>query len=77
MESTSVTAEHRPLPTTLTDPTFLVRAALFRRVDPADFSLLRRQQGLEVILQPYYGQGASEEEIRDVVKRAEAFYLCS
>ncbi|GAA6045555.1 hypothetical protein NBRC10513_007915 [Rhodotorula toruloides] len=57
METTTVTSEHRPLPTTLTDPTFL--------------------QGLEVILQPYYDQGASEDEIRDVVKRAEAFYLSS
>ncbi|BGP25134.1 hypothetical protein JCM10295v2_004054 [Rhodotorula toruloides] len=34
-------------------------------------------QGLEVILQSYYDQGASEDEIRDVVKRAEAFYLSS
>lgn len=36
MESTSVTVEHRPLPTTLTDPTFLVRASLLRRVDQAN-----------------------------------------
>ncbi|BGP08602.1 hypothetical protein OF846_003627 [Rhodotorula toruloides] len=57
METATATTEHRILPTTLTDPTFL--------------------QGLDLILQPYYDQGASEDEIRDVVKRAEAFYLSS
>lgn len=30
-----------------------------------------------MILQPYYDQGASDDEIGDVVKRAEAFYLSS
>ncbi|GAA6009116.1 DUF5572 domain-containing protein [Rhodotorula paludigena] len=34
-------------------------------------------RGLETILQPYYARGASQDEIDDVVKRAEAFFLSS
>ncbi|GAA6063305.1 hypothetical protein JCM10212_006715 [Sporobolomyces blumeae] len=34
-------------------------------------------QGLESILAPYYARNASPDEIRDVTKRAEAFYLSS
>ncbi|GAA5947994.1 hypothetical protein JCM3775_002283 [Rhodotorula graminis] len=33
--------------------------------------------GLDAILEPYYARHASDDEIRDVVKRAEAFFLSS
>ncbi|GAA5917538.1 hypothetical protein JCM8208_005068 [Rhodotorula glutinis] len=33
--------------------------------------------GLDAILEPYYARQAPEDEIRDIVKRAEAFFLSS
>lgn len=69
-------AEHY---TTLTDPTFLVSSRSPRKNPPRERRADRRcddlQVGLESILQPFFEQGAPEDEIRGIAQRAEAFYL--